>query len=69
MKIGELKDQIKDFKPFTIYMTDGFQIHIPHIDYIYFPPIGRSFVVIGPNGGVHVLASEHVTRTDHGNIE
>ena len=62
--LGELRRLLeKDrFEPFTIYMADGEQLHVPTRDHIAVSPKGIRVVVFDDEGIAKVLSGLLMTR-------
>jgi hypothetical protein len=47
MTIEQLKTihQARPFRPFTLYLADGRQVHVPHHEFLSHSPTGRTVVV------------------------
>ncbi len=43
------------FRPFTIHMTDGRSFHIPHPDFLFMTPTGRTVIVCQENDDFSIL--------------
>lgn len=48
-------------QPFTIRMADGKEYHVPHRDYISFPPKGAFVVVYDDQEHVYILPLSAMT--------
>ena len=70
-RIRTLCDQ-HPFQPFTIRMSDGRQIAVPHRDFIALGPGGRTLIVYEPDESFHIVdlllvTDLHVAATSAGN--
>ena len=45
----------RPFQPFTIYLADGRNYHIPHNDYMSHSPSGRTVIVYHPDDSASIL--------------
>jgi hypothetical protein len=37
--------QARPFRPFTLYLADGSQVHVPHSEFLSHSPSGRTVIV------------------------
>ena len=67
MTINQLKTSIYEFRPFTIRLTNGNYIHIPHRDFVLFLPsvAGNNIIVVSQDGGVHLIDTEHIVELSY----
>jgi hypothetical protein len=49
------------FKPFTIYLSDQRRFEIPHQDFIWIVPGGRTIGIADEAGAVEIVDLVHVT--------
>ncbi len=49
------------FKPFTIYLSDQRRFEIPHQDFIWIVPGGRTIGIADESGAVEIVDLVHVT--------
>lgn len=43
------------FKPFTIHMADGRAFHVPHPDFMFMSPTGRTVIICQENDEFSIL--------------
>jgi hypothetical protein len=61
-KVKEVHEK-RPFKPFTIHMADGESIKVPHPEFLWVAPPGRTiFVATGKDEQVHIIDLLLVTR-------
>lgn len=39
------------FQPFTVRMADGRSFHVPHADFMFMSPTGRTVIIVDQNQG------------------
>jgi hypothetical protein len=49
------------FKPFTIYLSDQRRFEIPHQDFVWIVPGGRTIGIADEHGAVEIVDLVHVT--------
>jgi hypothetical protein len=49
------------FKPFIIFLSDQRQFLIPHHDFIWIVPGGRTIGIADENGAVEIIDLVHIT--------
>jgi hypothetical protein len=49
------------FKPFTIYLSDQRRFEIPHQDFLWVMPNGRTIGIADENGAAEIIDLVHVT--------
>ena len=49
------------FKPFTIYLSDQRRVEIPHADFVWVMPGGRTIGIADENGAAEIVDLVHVT--------
>jgi hypothetical protein len=54
----------RPFKPFTIRMTNGRSVPIPHPEFLSVSPTGRVIVIYDKDGDANILDLVHVTELD-----
>jgi hypothetical protein len=59
-QVGEAKDKAP-FKPFTIYLSGERRFQIPHPDFVWVMPGGRTIGIAHPNGAAEIVDLVHVT--------
>jgi hypothetical protein len=59
-QVREAKDKAP-FKPFTIYLSDQRRFQIPHSDFVWVMPGGRTIGIAHPNGAAEIVDLVHVT--------
>jgi hypothetical protein len=67
MHADELKLLLHDtpFRPFTLYLPSEKSFHVPHQDFAWLTPKGRTLVVAeAESGGVHLLDVAMITRVE-----
>jgi len=57
------------FKPFTIYLSDHRRFQIPHQDFVWIVPGGRTIGVSDEAGAVEIVDLVHVTKLNGGGEE
>ena len=47
MNVGQIKaaSQVEPFKPFVLHLADGREIAVPHREFLYLFPSGRTILV------------------------
>ena len=50
------------FRPFSIHMADGRSFRVPHRDFMWLTPGGRTLMVAGNDGAASILDSLLVTE-------
>ncbi len=57
MTVQQLREVHKaaPFRPFTVHMADGRSFHVPHPDFLWVPPAGRTVWVYGEGEAAHIL--------------
>ena len=57
MTIDRIREQcqVNPFRPFTLHMADGREIHVPHRDFVAPGPLGRTIIVCRPDESHHVV--------------
>ena len=66
MHADQLKKLLKaiPFKPFTVYMPSEKAFQIPHSDFGFVTPNGRTLIVAYNGGGVDLLDIPLITRIE-----
>ena len=49
------------FRPFTIYLSDQRHFDIPHADFVWVMPGGRTIGIADENGAAEIVDLVHVT--------
>ena len=49
------------FKSFTIHLSDQRQFEIPHPDFLWVMPAGRTIAIAGEKGAAEIIDLVHVT--------
>ena len=49
------------FKPFTIYLSDQRRFQIPHQDFVWIVPGGRTIGIADEGGAVEIVDLVHIT--------
>ena len=47
--------QAKPFKPFTLRTGGGREYHVPHPEFMFITPPGRTIIVVDPDGAAELL--------------
>jgi hypothetical protein len=57
MTIDRIRAQVhlNPFRPFTLHMADGREIHVPHRDFVALGPLGRTILVYRPDESHHIV--------------
>lgn len=70
MTIDQLRKAVKaePFKPFTVSLSDGRRLFVPHPEFVWVPPkASRTFNVAGEGEDQSIIDLLHVTSIDFGN--
>jgi hypothetical protein len=64
MTIEQLRllHQARPFRPFTIHLADGRQVHVPHNEFLSFSPSGRTIIVHQPDDSYSVSSTSCSSR-------
>lgn len=63
-------DQVKKareqapFNPFTIYLSDQRRFEVPHPDFLWILPRGRTIAIADENGAAEIIDLVHVTSLE-----
>jgi hypothetical protein len=63
MRLKSLKE-VRDatpFQPFDVHLSDGRAIPVITADHLFFVPNSEEFIIVPPDGGVHILDLCQVT--------
>lgn len=60
MTIKAIRNSMNPFTPFSIKLSDGSNFHVPHADYIMFPPNENHIIIGDKHGGIHLINVEHI---------
>lgn len=55
------------FRPFTIHLADGSEIHVPHRDFLSHSPVGRTVIVYHQDDSFSILDLLLITELRVGN--
>lgn len=65
MKLAEIKETLKTqpFAPFTIYLADGRNFHVPHREFIAHSPVTetRTVIVFNADGSFDLIDIQLIT--------
>jgi len=63
MNAGQIKaaSQAEPFKPFILHLADGREIPVPHREFLYLFPSGRTVLVAQPDESFNIFDSLLVT--------
>jgi hypothetical protein len=66
MTIEQLRNihQAQPFRPFTIHLTDGRQLHVPHNEFLSHSPSGHTIIVYQADDSFSVLDLLLVTELE-----
>jgi hypothetical protein len=56
--------QARPFRPFTLHLADGEQLHVPHTDFLSHSPNGRTLVVYAEDDSFSIVDLLLVTRLE-----
>jgi hypothetical protein len=59
-QVRKAREQVP-FKPFTIYLADHRRFEIPHQDFLWVMPNGRTIGIADENGAAEIVDLLHVT--------
>ena len=63
MIVEQIKDRLQNgFRPFTLQLSIGREVHVPHRDFIALHP--KAIVVIDRDGVSHTISPLHVVSID-----
>ena len=67
MLIDELRNRlrIQPFRPFTVHILDGSQVHIHHLDYAWLLPSGGELHVEDNQGKVHLIDTTQISQISY----
>lgn len=66
MTIEQLQNvhRAEPFKPFTLHLADGKNIHVPHREFLSHSPSGRTVIVFGDRERFDILDVLMITRIE-----
>ena len=65
MDVGRIRKRLNGgFQPFTIQLSNGKHLHVPHPDFMLIPPIGETVIVVDQEGGKHIVDADHITKLE-----
>ena len=66
MKIEEIRkiNHAQPFKPFTVRVTDGDALHVPHPDFLLIPPVGATVIIVDQKGCMNLVDTAHITKLE-----
>ena len=64
MCIDEIRqiNRAQPFKPFTVHVTDGDALHLPHPDFLFIPPVGGTVIIVDQKGCMSLVDAAHITK-------
>jgi hypothetical protein len=64
MTIEQLRSvhQARPFRPFTLHLADGRQLHVPHNEFLWYSPSGRTVIVHESDEAFSIIDLLLVTR-------
>ena len=67
MNIDQLKQvrHAQPFRPFTIQLADGNELHVPHPEFMWWPPKASRTVCVAVNGDlIKIVDTLHITSIE-----
>jgi hypothetical protein len=66
MTIEQLQNvhRAEPFKPFTLHLADGKNVHVPHREFLSHSPSGRTVIVYGDGERFDILDVLMITRIE-----
>ena len=66
MSIEEIRkiNQTHPFKPYTVRVSDGDALHVPHPDFLLIPPVGGTVVIVNQQGCLSLVDAAHITKLE-----
>lgn len=67
MTVKEVREAVqaaRSDRPFTLYLADGRSVTIPHLDYVFFPPVGTTIIVWTRQGNMRLLEASLITEVE-----
>lgn len=52
------------FQPFTVHMADGRSFHVPHPDFLFMSPTGRTVIIFQENEEFSILDLRLMTEIE-----
>jgi hypothetical protein len=49
-------------RPITLHLADGRSLQVPHVDYLFFPPVGHSIVLWTRQGNMRLIDAGLITE-------
>ena len=56
--------QARPFRPFTLHLADGDELHVPHADFLSHSPNGRTLIVYAEDDSFSIVDLLLVTRLE-----
>ena len=67
MTVKEVREAIqasRSDRPVTLHLADGRSVTIPHLDYVFFPPVGNNIVVWTRQGSMRLVECGLITEVE-----
>ncbi|MBI5799822.1 MAG: hypothetical protein HZA92_03715 [Verrucomicrobia bacterium] len=66
MRIEEIRkiNEANPFKPYTVRVSDGDGLPVPHPDFLFIPPVGGTVIVVDLQGCVTLVDANHITKLE-----
>ncbi len=67
MSVKEVREAIqasRGDRPVTLHLADGRTVTIPHLDYVFFPPVGTRIVVWTRQGSMRLIECGLITEVE-----
>jgi hypothetical protein len=67
MTVKEIRDAVlatRSNGPLKFYLADGHGVAVPHLDYVFFPPVGTNIVVWTRQGLMRLIEASLITEIE-----
>lgn len=67
MTVKEIREAVqasRTDRPFVLHLADGRHVQVPHVDYIFFPPVGSNIVIWTRQGTMRLIEASLVTELE-----
>lgn len=66
VKLSEIRGHLRQtpFRPVVVRLTSGRRHRVDHPDYLFVPPVGESFLIVGKEGDFHHIDAGQVEEIE-----
>ncbi len=66
VKLSEIRGHLRQspFRPVVVRLTSGRTHRVDHPDYLFVPPVGESFLIVGKEGDFHHIDAGQVEEIE-----